>query len=157
MTGVMDKHKVSWVYRHYPIDGLHDQARAEAEAAACVGKLGDDAKFWQYIDKIFTATKSNDGLDLATLPTFATEVGIDKTAYEACLKNGEGKAIVEADEATGVVINVSGTPYPVLVDTDGRAHAIFEESFNADTAKVSPEARAFITALYAEYERIVRQ
>lgn len=157
MKNVMNKHSVSWVYRHYPIDSLHDKARPEAEAAACVGKLGGDEKFWQYIDKIFTTTTSNDGLDLAMLPTFATEVGITKEAYDACLTKGEGKAIVEADEATANQIGVSGTPYPILIDTDGRTHAIFEENFNADTAKISPEAKALITDLYAEYERIIRQ
>lgn len=157
MTTIKDKHSIAWVYRHYPIDSLHSQAREEAEAAACVGKLGGDAKFWQYVDKIFATTTSNDGLDLTLLPKFATEVGINQTDYETCITNGEGKTIVEADEATGNQIGVSGTPYPVLIDTNGKAYAIFEQSFNLETAKVSSEAKAFIQDLYTEYERIVRQ
>lgn len=147
---------VAWVYRHFPLDSLHAKARNEAEYSACVGKLAGNDKFWAYIDNIFTVTPSNDGLDPAQLPILAEKIGINKTDLENCVKNGDGKKIVDADYSSGQEINVSGTPYPILIDTDGRAHAIFESNFNPDTAQVSPEAKAFVADLYAEYEKIVK-
>ncbi len=45
---------VQWVFRHMPIDTLHPNARAKAEAAECVGRAGGAEKFWSYIDTIFT-------------------------------------------------------------------------------------------------------
>ena len=50
--------KVAWVYRHYPLDGLHPKARMEAEASECVAKLSDDATFWKYLDAMFTINSS---------------------------------------------------------------------------------------------------
>lgn len=147
---------IKWVYRHYPIDSLHAQARAEAEAAACVGKLGGSEKFWAYIDSIFDTTKSNDGLDLAQLPVLAEKVGVTKTDLDACITSGDGKKIVDADYESGTAIDVSGTPFPILIDSDGRAHAIFEQNFDPTKAELSAEAVELVNDLYAEYERIVR-
>lgn len=147
---------VAWVYRHFPLDSLHPKARNEAEYAACVGKLAGNDKFWAYIDSIFAITPSNNGLDAAQLPILADKIGINKTDLTNCVKNGDGKKIVDADYATGQEINVSGSPYPVLIDTDGRAHAIFEPNFDPVASKVSPEAKAFVADLYAQYEKIVK-
>ncbi len=47
------KDDVRWVFRHMPIDTLHPNARAKAEAAECIGDLGGGVAFWQYIDNLF--------------------------------------------------------------------------------------------------------
>ncbi len=44
---------VMWVFRHMPIDSLHPNARAKAEAAECVGEIGGAIKFWEYMDILF--------------------------------------------------------------------------------------------------------
>ena len=62
------KGQVAWVYRHFPIDSLHSRARKEAEATECANEFGGNTVFWQYLDKIFELTPSNDGLDPAELP-----------------------------------------------------------------------------------------
>lgn len=45
--------KVAWVYRHYPLDGLHPNARAKAEASECVWAQGGDKAFFKYADALF--------------------------------------------------------------------------------------------------------
>ncbi len=50
--------KVAWVYRHYPLDGLHPKARMEAEASECVAKLSNNETFWKYLDAMFTINSS---------------------------------------------------------------------------------------------------
>ncbi len=52
--------KVRWVYRHFPLDQLHQQARLEALAVECAR---DQGKFWELTNAIFAVTPSNDGLD----------------------------------------------------------------------------------------------
>ena len=42
---------VRWVYRHFPLDGLHPYARQAAEASECAG---DQDKFWEYTDGMFS-------------------------------------------------------------------------------------------------------
>jgi protein-disulfide isomerase len=59
--------KVAWVYRYFPLDGLHQKARYEAEAVACAAEQGGNAKFWEYLDLLFKVTPSNDGLDASLL------------------------------------------------------------------------------------------
>ncbi len=60
MHQVKDKYgdKVAWVYRHYPLDGLHPKARMEAEASECVAKLSNNETFWKYLDAMFTINSS---------------------------------------------------------------------------------------------------
>jgi protein-disulfide isomerase len=59
--------KVAWVYRSFPLDGLHQKARYEAEAVECAFEQGGNAKYWEYLDLLFKVTPSNDGLDSALL------------------------------------------------------------------------------------------
>ena len=42
--------KVKLVYKHYPLDQIHPNARRAAEASACVG---DSGKFWEFHDMLF--------------------------------------------------------------------------------------------------------
>lgn len=121
MIQVMDKYgdKVAWVYRHFPIDSLHQKARKEAEATECANKLGGNDAFWKYLDMIFESTPSNDKLDLALLPTFAEKIGLNVTDFNQCLDSGEFKDKVQVDFESGVRAGVQGTPYSVIITKDG--------------------------------------
>jgi len=44
---------VAWVYRHYPLDAMHPNARSAAETSECVAKYGGNDKFWEFIDIIY--------------------------------------------------------------------------------------------------------
>ena len=59
--------EVAWVYRHYPILGLHPKAFREAEATECAFEQGGNDMFWKYTDKLFEVTPSNNGLDESLL------------------------------------------------------------------------------------------
>ena len=75
--------KINWIYRHFPLDGLHKKARPEAEASECAA---DQGKFWEFIDLVFQRTPSNDGLDLSTLPTIAKDAGVkDIQKFNKCV------------------------------------------------------------------------
>lgn len=109
--------KVAWVYRQFPIVGLHSKAPKESEALECAAERGGNAKFWEYTDRIFEITPSNDGLDPATLPRIAAEVGLDEGLFRECLESGRHAARVQSDYEDGVTVGVSGTPHSVLVLT----------------------------------------
>jgi protein-disulfide isomerase len=40
----------AWVYRHFPLDQLHPNARRVAMASECVAKLGEKNDFWTFTD-----------------------------------------------------------------------------------------------------------
>ena len=107
--------KVAWVYRHFPIPSLHAKATKEAEALECAAELGGETKFWEYTNRLYEVTPSNDGLEAAQLPTLAVEVGLNKNAFENCLSSGRHQARVERDVQDGLAIGIRGTPHSVVV------------------------------------------
>lgn len=115
--------KVAWVYRHYPIDQLHDKSRKEAEATECAAELGGNEKFWQYINLLYEKTPSNNKLDPSVLPQIATTIGLDKIAFQTCLNSGKYKDKVERDYQdltnSGVDKEEIGTPYNVIIVKGG--------------------------------------
>lgn len=119
MQGIIDTYgkdgQVAWVYRHFPLDGLHSKTRKEAEATECAGELGGDESFWKYIDLVYTNTPANNGLDLAKLPEFAKSIGLDGAKFEQCLASGKYADKVGADLQSGIKIGIQGTPYSVMV------------------------------------------
>ena len=111
--------KVAWVYRHFPIDQLHPKARKEAEATECANELGGNAKFWEYTNKVYDITTSNNSLDPAQLPKIAKLVGLDVSAFNSCLASGRYAAKVEADYQDAVKAGGRGTPNSIIVSKDG--------------------------------------
>ncbi|KKW12686.1 MAG: Periplasmic thiol:disulfide interchange protein DsbA [Parcubacteria group bacterium GW2011_GWA2_49_9] len=107
--------KVAWVYRQYPIVQLHSKAPKEAEALECAAELGGNEKFWEYTDRLYTLTNSNDSLDSSNLPRMATDVGLNEKLFMDCLSSGRQQARVKSDFDDGIAAGVQGTPHSVLV------------------------------------------
>jgi len=95
--------KIRLVYRDYPLP-MHPKAPKAAEAAHCAG---DQNKYWEMHDKLFTpGTK----LEVADLKAHAREVGLDGAKFDRCLDSGEKAKDVEAHKKAGDEAGVSGTP-----------------------------------------------
>ena len=125
MNQVMSEYKdqVVWVYRHFPLESLHSKAKHEAVAAECAATLGGNDIFWQYIDKVFEVTPSNDGLDPAQLSKIADDLKLDKKAFADCLtKNDQTK--IEAQIAEAEDNGAEGTPFPIIIGADGSKTAL---------------------------------
>lgn len=116
--------KIVWVYRHYPLDAIHDKARKEAEATECAAVLGGNEKFWSYIDRVFEVTPANNGLDPKELPKIAEYVGLDKAEFEKCLASGKYAKVVEDNYQDGVATGVQGTPHSVVIASNGKKFVI---------------------------------
>lgn len=112
--------KVAWVYRHFPIVQLHTKAPKEAEATECANEFGGNQVFWNYIDKLFETTNSNNSLDLSQLPVIAKAVGLDETAFNTCLSSGKYTGFIQKSVEEAIKAGALGTPYSVIVAKDGR-------------------------------------
>lgn len=110
---------VRWVYRHFPLDNLHKKARKEAEATECASDIGGKQKFWDYINRLYEITPSNDGLKESELTDIAKYAEIDETEFTECLESGKFAEEVEKDYRDGVSAGVTGTPHVVIVTEDG--------------------------------------
>jgi protein-disulfide isomerase len=96
--------RVRWVFRDFPIPGLHPQAQRAHEAARCAG---DQGKFWPYHDLLFERAPN---VAPAALREYAATVGLDAAAFDRCLESGKHRAGVSADMELGAQLGVTGTP-----------------------------------------------
>jgi len=96
--------QVRLVYKHFPLDSLHPQARRASEASWCANEQG---KFWQFHDRVYAA--GPDASD-AALGKFAAEVSIDKAAFDSCFASGRPKAAIQKEVAEGTEHGINGTP-----------------------------------------------
>ena len=111
--------EVAWVYRHLPIPQLHARAMKEAEATECAAELGGNQAFWNYLDRVFEKTNSNDSLDPAELPKIAVAIGLNETDFNSCLSSGRHTQFIEESIAAAVKAGARGTPYSVILSPDG--------------------------------------
>ncbi|MEE8126066.1 MAG: thioredoxin domain-containing protein [Nitrospirales bacterium] len=95
---------VKLVFRDFPLDKLHPQARRAAEAARCTIEQG---KFWEYHDLLFTNAPRASSEDLRT---YAGQVGLDESQFQSCLSDGGQQAAVQQDVEEGVRLGITGTP-----------------------------------------------
>jgi protein-disulfide isomerase len=96
--------KLKLVYRDFPLEGIHPQARPAAEAARCAA---DQGKFWEYHDVLYA---SNLGGAPDEYRRYAEKVGLDVPKFDECVKSGTHRAGVQRDLQEGSRLGVTGTP-----------------------------------------------
>ncbi len=95
--------KVRLVIRDFPL-AIHPNARKAAEAANAAHAQG---KFFEYASLLF---QHQDSLDPASLKKYATELGLDRTRFDAELDKGTYAAEVQHDLVDGENYGVDQTP-----------------------------------------------
>ncbi|HEY4480455.1 MAG TPA: DsbA family protein [Candidatus Paceibacterota bacterium] len=121
--------RVAWVYRHFPIAEIHSRAPKEAEAQECAGEIGGSSKFWEYTNKLYEVTPSNNELDPNELVNIATAVGLSSSEFNVCLESGQYAPRVQHDIENALELGALGTPYSVLVDTKTNEHYPIEGAY----------------------------
>ena len=117
MTDYGSKGEVAWVYRHFAQEELHSKAPKEAEALECAGELGGNGKFWEYTNRIYEVTPSNNGLESSELTNIAKQVGLSSDKFNTCLESGQYSSRVQSDEYDAQGAGAEGTPFSVVIDT----------------------------------------
>ncbi len=96
--------QVRWVYKHFPLDSIHSEARPSAEASECAAEQG---KFWEFTDALFE-NQSRLGSNL--YEELASQIGLNSSQFESCISSRKYKDKVEADYQEGIAAGVRGTP-----------------------------------------------
>jgi len=118
MRRIMDEYgpdsKVAWVYRHFPLDQLHPEARLKAESSECVAELAGNDAFWNYLGALFERDET--GADLSAR---AAEFGVDTAAFDACVASKKYADAVQDEVDAALAAGGRGTPYTIAIGPDG--------------------------------------
>lgn len=108
--------QVNWVYRHFPLSPHDPAATRTAEASECAAELAGNDAFWLLTDAVFGKSQSNGRGVPGGLGALASDLGLDRTAFEECIDSGRMADRVTRDLQEGQEAGVRGTPGNFLVD-----------------------------------------
>ncbi len=112
---VKEKYKanVKFVFRHFPLDSIHPNARAAHRAAEAAGMQG---KFFDMHDKLYEQQQvwSGEANPYGTFKGFAEQLGLDIAKYESDYKSLAVNDAINNDVAAGQALKASSTPTFVL-------------------------------------------
>lgn len=95
---------LAFVFRHLPLDQVHEHARLAGEAAEAAASQG---RFWEMHDTLFA---HQDALTEADLVDYAREVGLDVDRFARDLHHRRHALRVERDATSADDSGASGTP-----------------------------------------------
>jgi len=95
--------KIRIAWKNYPLPFHQDAPLAHQAALAA----HEQAKFWEYHDKLFANPRA---LKREDLERYAQELGLDLERFRAALDSGKFKAKIDADMAEAGRFGVRGTP-----------------------------------------------
>ncbi|MGQ4486948.1 DsbA family protein [Streptomyces sp. SAS_281] len=96
--------------RHFPLE-KHKHAHAAAQAAEEAVAQGSG---WPYIEAVLARTGDLGDRGEELLVEVARELGLDAEEFDTALIDGRHMLIVDADQAEGKAIGVTGTPTYVI-------------------------------------------
>lgn len=100
--------RLKWRFMDFPLQG-HTASPPAHLAAGCAGERG---RFFEMMDAIYNrqnawATERNPARKLRD---YAKQIGLDMTAFDACVESQHAKPGVDADYAEGERLGVNATP-----------------------------------------------
>ncbi|MFF3449580.1 DsbA family protein [Streptomyces sp. NPDC002667] len=96
--------------RHFPLE-KNKHAFAAAQAAE---EAAEQGSAWPYIEAVLGRVEELKGEGEAFLVKAARELGLDAEEFDTALIDGRHILIVDADQAEGKAIGVTGTPTYVI-------------------------------------------
>jgi protein-disulfide isomerase len=97
--------KVRFIYRHFAV--LGKPSELAAQAAECAG---EQAKFWEYHDRLFAGAGSPFVLTDGKLKGYAKDLGLKDQAFNQCLDSGKHLKKVEGETSIAAFLGARGTP-----------------------------------------------
>lgn len=106
------KDRIRFVYRHFPLTGLHPFAISAAEASECAS---DQQQFWQMHDALFQQQSSwtaTQRLDTAkqNIRSLAQQLGLSMDSFDQCLSSRQKLSKVQEDMDAAIRFRVNSTP-----------------------------------------------
>ena len=99
---------VRFEFHQFPLESLHPNARAAAEASVCAAKQG---KFFTFKDALFRRSDWQKSANpAAVFQAVAQGAGVNVGSYRSCIADRAGKAEVDAGLAEASRLGLNSTP-----------------------------------------------
>jgi protein-disulfide isomerase len=125
----IDNGRLQFVYRHFPLVSIHENAKDLSIASECVFKLGGEEAFWKTVDGIFGDTAEK--YDMAKLSALAKDSGVNQRQYNTCFYLRQTAPLIDASMKEGADLEIKGTPFAVVISPKGKTFAL-ERAYSAD-------------------------
>lgn len=125
----LEEGRAKFVFYDYPLVSMHPNAFIGARAARCAQ---DQDRYWEYHDLLFQ-NQSRWSLEtnpVATLVDYSETVGMDREAFESCLRSDRHAELVSANMELGTQLGVTGTP-TIMVNAGGQTRRLGSATFQA--------------------------
>ena len=120
-----DNQDVAWVFRHFPLDQLHPQARSVSVASVCVAELAGNDAFWTFADGYFdTRDAGNTTAHSQLVIELADQIGINQAALEECINSDSAADQVRADINNASETGGRGTPWSIIIGPSGKTYPV---------------------------------
>lgn len=111
MSDMIETGQVRYVFKDLPLDGLHPEARAAAQAARCAGE--QDA-YWKMHDALFEKQQEWSGQGPAANDIFlslAADLTLDEDAFSACIEEERYADAIQDNVEEARSLGATATPY----------------------------------------------
>lgn len=136
-TQLIDSGVLRHVILNFPLEAIHQRARAAAEAAECAGRQG---RYWEMHAHLFSDPSH---LLPNAFVSAGEALGLDEASFASCL-SGEAAGRISADIQEGQRLGVQGTPtfFLGIVQSDGSIELVkrVNGSFSIDDLKRQVDA-----------------
>jgi protein-disulfide isomerase len=140
------------IFRDFPLESLHPNARAASVASLCVADQGAPI-YWEMHDQIFNTQGewSQSGDAEAYFADLAEGIGADMDQYNACVESGEKNEMIDAGIQEAQSKGFGGTPSFLFVDESSG------ESYDLVGAQPFEQFASFIDAIAAGEAPVTEQ
>ena len=111
LNNYVDTGKIKFVFKQFPMDSLHPNAREAALASECANEQG---KFWSYHNALFgnqtTWANQNSTQVVNSLKKYGLDLKLDTVRFNSCLDSKKYADVLDKDSQEGSSYGVSGTP-----------------------------------------------
>jgi protein-disulfide isomerase len=105
----VDRGTVRYVYYDFPLTQIHAHAFLASRAARCAG---DQDQYWPYHDMLYGRQPrwASQASPTSAFVNYAGELGLDRSAFESCLRSDRHALEVTQNLRLGESLGVQGTP-----------------------------------------------
>jgi len=104
VTNYIKTGRIRYAFRDWPVDQLHPESIRAHEAAHCAG---EQKHYWELHARLFGPAGSHSADQLLGL---ARDVGLDMTAFNACIQSRRSDAAIRQTGQLAVELGATGTP-----------------------------------------------